>query len=88
MDCNLLVYEGIKRPYKGLERGDLVQLLDGYDIRDRHCKLYPEGAIGKVEVVYKRGTRPIGVKPYNFEHPMSMFWYEKSQLRFVGRDDE
>lgn len=85
---DLLIYDGIMRSHKGLECGDLVQLLDGYDLRDRNCKLYPEGAIGKVEVVYKHGTRPIGVIPYNFKHPRSIFWYEKSQLNFVGRDDE
>lgn len=85
---DLLIYEGITCLHKKLKEGDLVQLLDGYDIRDRSCKLYPEGAIGKVEVVYDYGTRPIGVAPYNFYHPRSIFWYEKSQLRFVGRDDE
>lgn len=85
---DLLIYDGIKRPHKELERGDLVQILDGYDIRNRGIELYPEGVIGIVEVAYERGTRPIGVKPYNFKHRISMFWYEKSQLRFVGRNDE
>ena len=85
---DLLIYEGITCSHKKLKEGDLVQILDGYDIRSRELKLYPEGAIGIVEVVYGRGTRSIGVKPYNFKHPISIFWYEKSQLRFVGRDDE
>lgn len=85
---DLLIYDGTPCSHKKFKEGDLVQILDGYDIRNRGIELYPEGVIGIVEVAYERGTRPIGVKPYNFKHRISMFWYEKSQLCFIGRNDE
>lgn len=81
---SLLIYKGMAKSRDDLKIGDKVKVIDGYDINDRDCKLFPVGTIGTIiEICSWSDDFDFRVEGYDKDGWYDSWLYAKEQVEPV-----